>query len=54
MLTQTEENYIKAIYHRQGDDGYPVSTKSISETLQVKAASVTDMFKQLGEHNIVV
>lgn len=54
MLTQAEENYIKAIFHIQGDNGDPVSTKSISETQQVNAASVTDMFKRLGEQKIVV
>ncbi len=54
MLTQTEENYIKAIFHLQGDDGDAVSTKSISETQQVNAASVTDMFKRLSEHKMVV
>lgn len=54
MLTQTEENYIKAIFHLQGDNGDAVSTKSISETQQVNAASVTDMFKRLGEQKMVV
>ena len=53
MLTLTEENYIKAIYHLQAEDGNAVSTKSISESQSVNAASVTDMFKRLGEQKLV-
>lgn len=54
MLTLTEENYIKSIFHLEGVAEDTVSTKSISESLNVKAASVTDMLKRLGENKFVV
>jgi len=52
-MTRTEENYIKAIFHLEAADD-TVSTKAISESLQLNAASVTDMFKKLGEQKLVV
>src|SRR5688572_8714043 len=54
MLTLTEENYIKAIFRAEGNSGQPVSTKSISASQQVNAASVTDMFKKLSDQKLVV
>lgn len=42
----TEENYIKAIFHLQQDDGN-VSTNALAAELNTKAASVTDMLKKL-------
>ncbi|MBV9986115.1 MAG: metal-dependent transcriptional regulator [Chitinophagaceae bacterium] len=42
----TEENYIKAIFHLQQEDG-TVSTNDLSAVLQTKPASVTDMLKKL-------
>ena len=41
----TEENYLKAIYHLNIDDDENVSTNALSESLNTKAASVTDMLK---------
>ncbi|HEY5825567.1 MAG TPA: metal-dependent transcriptional regulator [Cyclobacteriaceae bacterium] len=54
MHTLTEENYLKAIYHISESIGESVSTKSIAETLTVNAASVTDMFKKLGDQKLVI
>lgn len=42
----TEENYIKAIFHLQQDEG-TVSTNELAAELHTKAASVTDMLKKL-------
>ncbi len=42
----TEENYIKAIFHLQQEDG-TVSTNELAAELHTKPASVTDMLKKL-------
>lgn len=49
MITLTEENYIKAIYHlgKQGENN--VSTNAIAKDIATKASSVTDMVKKLSE-----
>ncbi|WP_159023729.1 metal-dependent transcriptional regulator [Formosa sp. L2A11] len=53
MFTQSEENYLKAIFHLQQDVDGGVSTSSISELLQTKAASVTEMVKKLADKKLV-
>ncbi len=52
-MTQTEENYIKSVYHisKQGEDS--VSTNAIAKAMETKASSVTDMVKKLSEKNLV-
>ncbi|MCL5127109.1 metal-dependent transcriptional regulator [Algibacter sp. L4_22] len=49
MITLTEENYLKAIYHlgKQGENN--VSTNAIAQEMETKASSVTDMIKKLSE-----
>jgi DtxR family Mn-dependent transcriptional regulator len=42
----SEENYIKAIFHLQ-QESYTVSTNELSQKLNTKPASVTDMMKKL-------
>jgi DtxR family Mn-dependent transcriptional regulator len=42
----SEENYIKAIFHLQGEDG-TVTTNELAHELNTRAASVTDMMKKL-------
>src|SRR5215510_15743810 len=54
MHTLTEENYLKAIYRIYESTGDSVSTTAIAEKLQINAASVTDMFKKLGQQKLVV
>ena len=54
MHTLTEENYLKAIYRIFESSGETVSTNAIAENLQINAASVTDMFKKLGQQKLVV
>lgn len=49
MLTRTEENYIKAIYHLGVYGKEMVNTNAIAEALNTKASSVTDMVKKLAE-----
>lgn len=44
--TTSEENYLKAIFHLQGEEG-TVTTNELAERLQTRAASVTDMMKKL-------
>jgi len=53
MLSLTEENYLKAIYHLSQDGTRGVSTSEISEAMQTKAASVTDMIKRLSSKGLV-
>lgn len=47
-LTFAEENYLKTIYHLSKDLDAPVSTNAIADSLNTKAASVTDMIKKLS------
>jgi len=54
MHTLTEENYLKAIYRIFESSGETVSTNAIAENLQINPASVTDMFKKLGQQKLVV
>ena len=42
----SEENYIKAIFHLQGEEG-TVTTNELARELKTKPASVTDMMKKL-------
>ena len=53
MNTQTEENYLKAIYKLSMQDETAVSTNSIAEQLHTKASSVTDMLKKLAEKKLI-
>lgn len=53
MLSFAEENYLKAIYHLAEQSGDSVSTNAIAETLNTKAASVTDMIKRLSGKGVL-
>src|SRR5262249_26369597 len=49
MPTYSEENYLKNIYLILEKNGnVPVSTNDLSDSLGIKAASVTDMLKRLA------
>lgn len=52
MLSTAEENYVKAIYHLQEENGM-ANTNAVAAALQTKAASVTDMMKKLDEKKIL-
>lgn len=53
MLSLSEENYLKAIYHLYGEQQKAVSTNELSAFLNTKASSVTDMLKKLAEKALV-
>lgn len=52
-LSQTEENYLKAIYSLSSTKKKSVSTNGIAQKLQTKASSVTDMIKKLSEKELI-
>jgi DtxR family transcriptional regulator, Mn-dependent transcriptional regulator len=51
-ITASEENYIKAIFHLQEENG-TVTTNALAEKLATKAASVTDMMKKLSAKKLL-
>jgi len=53
LLTQTEENYLKAIYGIELQSGKIVSTNNIAKRLHTKASSVSDMIRKLSEKKLV-
>ncbi len=53
MLSQAEENYLKAIYSLELSNSSNVSTTHISKQLNTKASSVTDMLKKLAGKELV-
>ena len=48
MLTLSEENYLKAIYHLELNSVKEISTNAIAEKMETKASSVTYMIKKLS------
>ena len=53
MLSLTEENYLKSIYHLSEGGVKGVSTNAIAEAMNTKAASVTDMIKKLSGKSLI-
>ncbi|WP_111307827.1 metal-dependent transcriptional regulator [Confluentibacter sediminis] len=53
MVTLSEENYLKAIYHLGKQGSIAVSTNAIAEQMETKASSVTDMIKKLADKDLV-
>ena len=53
MLSLTEENYLKAIYHLSESAGKAVLTNEIAEAMATKPASVTDMVKRLASKKLI-
>lgn len=49
----SKENYLKAIFHLQTQDGV-VTTNELAEELQTRAASVTDMLKKLKDQKLLM
>ncbi|WP_299155820.1 metal-dependent transcriptional regulator [uncultured Tenacibaculum sp.] len=54
MFSQSEENYIKAIYHLATVSDKGISTNAIAKKLTTKASSVTDMIKKLSDKKVLV
>lgn len=53
IMTLSEENYLKAIYHLAVISNADVSTNAIAEMMETKASSVTDMLKKLADKDLV-
>jgi len=53
VVTLSEENYLKAIYHLSNHGNISVSTNAIAEKMETKASSVTDMIKKLADKDLV-
>jgi len=52
-MTQSEENYLKAVYHLQKMKPGAISTNAIADEMQTKPSSVTDMVKKLAEKGLL-
>ena len=52
LITLSEENYLKAIYHLGKQGSEAVSTNAIAEQMDTKASSVTDMIKKLADKDL--
>lgn len=53
MISLTEENYLKSIYHLSKAGGQSVTTNELAEVMNTKAASVTDMIKKLSNKDFI-
>lgn len=53
MISQAEENYLKAIFKVCEKDGRSAATNAIAQQMQTSAASVTDMLKRLAEKELI-
>ena len=53
MLTFSEENHLKAIFHLERTHPNGVSTNALSKEMGTKASSVTDMVKRLSEKKLI-
>jgi DtxR family Mn-dependent transcriptional regulator len=53
MLSFTEENYLKAIYHLSADGSKSVLTNELADAMSTKPASVTDMIKKLSAKKLI-
>jgi len=53
MLTQSEENYLKAIYSLSEDQKESISTNLLAEKMSTKPSSVTDMVKKLSDKGLI-
>jgi DtxR family Mn-dependent transcriptional regulator len=52
-LTQTEENYLKAIYHLSSDKDLAVTTNCLADNMKTKPATVSDMVKRLSKKKVI-
>lgn len=53
MLSYTEENYLKAIYHLSEGGEKAVLTNELADAMSTKPASVTDMVKKLSAKKLI-
>lgn len=52
-MTLSEENYLKCFFHLEKQHSKGVPTNAISEAIQSKASSVTDMIKRLADKELI-
>jgi DtxR family Mn-dependent transcriptional regulator len=53
MLSDAMEDYLKAIYRLQSEDGVPVSTSAIADEVGKTAPTVTSMVQKLADRGLV-
>jgi DtxR family transcriptional regulator, Mn-dependent transcriptional regulator len=53
MISLTEENYLKAIFHLSEDGTKAVLTNDLANEMSTKAATVTDMLKRLSSKGLI-
>ncbi len=53
LMTRSEENYLKTIFHLGGNDSVPITTNAIAEQMETKPSSVTDMARKLARKGLV-
>ncbi|WP_010252296.1 metal-dependent transcriptional regulator [Myroides injenensis] len=53
MLTYSEENYLKTIFHLSQGQKQGISTNAIAARIETKASSVTDMIKKLNDKKLI-
>tara|TARA_R110001592_G_scaffold24627_4_gene94671 strand:+ start:6168 stop:6824 length:657 start_codon:yes stop_codon:yes gene_type:complete len=54
MFSQSEENYLKSIYHLSLISNKGITTNAIAKKLETKASSVTDMVQKLSEKELII
>ncbi len=54
MFSQSEENYLKAIFHLTSAEKSGITTNEIAEKLATKPSSVTDMIQKLSDKKVVI
>lgn len=52
-ISQTEENYLKAIFKINEETGKTAGNKAISNAMDTSAASVTDMLRRLAKKELI-
>ncbi len=52
-VSSSKENYLKAIFHLQAEDGL-VTTNDLAKELDTRAASITDMLKKLKTQKLLL
>ena len=53
MISFTEENYLKAIFHLSESGNQPVLTNDLASKMHTKAATATDMIKRLSGKGLI-
>lgn len=54
LMTYSEENYLKVIYHLSTNSGKGISTNAIANVMESKPSSVTDMVQKLADKELVI